>query len=141
MFQALSKLPLAVVEVLFQESVHGFGLLEHEDGGFEVSGLEAAEFLQRAVEGALGGGAGAVDRGLEAVEVLVTEVFRRGDFQIGAAAKTPCGVDDFAGEGLFKRCYRREFGHVAGLEAFKDVLFFGTHEIRDGEETEFDGVL
>ena len=66
-------------------------------------GLKAAQFLEGTVEGALGGGAGAVDGDLEAVEFFVGQIVRRGDLEIGATAETPGGVDDFAGEGLFER--------------------------------------
>ena len=112
-----------------------------DECGVEAFGLEAAEFLEGAVEGALGGGAGAVDGDLKAVEFFVGQVFRRSDFERGAAAETPGGVDDFAGEGLFERRIGREFGEVAGFEFIKDVLFFGADEIGDGEETEFGCVL
>ena len=98
-------------------------------------GLQAAKFLERTVECALGGGAGAVDGDLETVEFFIGQVFRRSDFEIRAAAEAPGGVDDFAGEGLFERGRGREFGHVAGLEVTKDVLFFGAYEVGDGEET------
>jgi hypothetical protein len=41
-----SELPLGCSEVVLEESVHGFGLFDHQDGRFQVSGLEAAEFLE-----------------------------------------------------------------------------------------------
>jgi len=89
LFSVLRQLPPALFEVVFQESVHGFGLLNHQDGRFEVSRLDAAEFLERAVEGALGGGAGAVDRDLEAVEFFVRQIIGRRDFEVGATAESP----------------------------------------------------
>jgi hypothetical protein len=93
------------------------------------------------VEGALGGGAGAIDRGLQAIEFFVRQVFRRTDFERGAAAETPGGLDDFAGEGLFERRGGREFGYIARFELVKDVLLFGANEVGNREETEFDRIL
>ena len=107
----------------------------------EAFGLQAAEFLERAMEGALGGGAGAVDRDLKAVEFFVRQIIRRGDFETGATAKTPGSVDDFAGEGLFERRVGREFGEIAGLEFVKDMLLFRADEICDREQAEFSSVL
>jgi len=103
------------------------------EGGVDAFGLEAAEFLEGAVEGALGGGAGAVDRDLEAIEFFVRQIFGRRGFEISAAAEAPGGVDDFTGEGLFERRVGREFGDVAGFEVIEDVLLFGADEIGDGE--------
>ena len=111
------------------------------EGCIDAFGLETAEFLERAVERALGGGTGAVNGDLEAVEFFVRQVFGRSDFEIGAAAETPRGVDDFAGEGLFERRIGREFGEIAGLEFIKDALFFGTDEVGDREKTELRSVL
>jgi hypothetical protein len=79
-------------------------------------GLQAAKFLERTVECALGGGAGAVDGGLEPVEFFVRQVFGRSDFETGAAAEMPCGMDDFLSEGVFERRGGREFGEMAGFE-------------------------
>ena len=93
------------------------------------------------MEGALGRGAGAVDRDLETIEFVVGQVFRGSDFERGAAAETPGGMNDFAGESLFERGIGREFGDIAGLEFIKDVLFFRADEICDGKETEFCGIL
>ena len=136
-----SELPLALIEIFLQQGIHDFGLLEHKDGGFEVSGLKAAEFLEGAMEGALGGGAGAVDGGLKAVEFFVGQVLRRRYFETGATTEAPCGLNDLAGEGLLERGRGREFGEVAGLEFIKDVLLFRADEIRNGEETRFGCVL
>jgi hypothetical protein len=93
------------------------------------------------VEGALGGGAGAIDRGLQAIEFFVRQVFRRTDFERGAAAETPGGLDGFVGEGLFERRGGREFGYIARFELVKDVLLFGANEVGNREETEFDRIL
>jgi len=120
-------------KIFQQHSVHGFGLLNHEDCRFEVSRLEAAEFPKRTVEGALGGAAGAVDRDLEPVEFFVGQIVWRRNFETGAAAEAPCGVNDFAGEGLLERRAGREFEPVASLEFIKDVALFGTDEVGDGE--------
>jgi len=93
------------------------------------------------VEGALGGGTGAVDGDLEAVEFFVRQVFRWSDFQVSATAETPGGVDDLAGKGLFERRIGRQFQEIAGFEFVKDILFFPTNKVRDGEEPEFGRVL
>jgi len=130
-----------LLEVLFQEGIHGHRLFDHDFGRVEVFGLQPAEFFERAMESALSGGAGAVDGGLEAVEFFVGQVLRRGDFETCAAAESPCGMDDLAGESLFERRYGREFGEIAGLEFTKDVLLFRADEIRDGEEAKFGCVL
>ena len=90
---------------------------------------------------ALCGGVGAIDGDLKAVEFFAGQVFRRSDFQTGAAAETPSGMDDFAGEGLFKRRRGNEFGEIAGFELIKDVLLFGADEISDGKETAFGSVV
>ena len=92
------------------------------------------------MEGALRGGAGAVDGDLKPIEFFVRQVFRRIRFEIGAAAETPGGVDDFAGEGLFESRVRREFGEVVGFELIKEVLFFGVDKVGDREQTKFGGV-
>ena len=110
-------------------------------GRIEAFALQTAEFFERAMESALSGGAGAVDGGLEAVEFFVGQVLRRGDFETCAAAESPCGMDDLAGESLFERRRWREFGDVAGLELVEYVLFFRADEIRDGEETKFGRIL
>jgi len=110
-------------------------------GRIEAFALQTAEFFERAMEGALGGGAGAVDRDLKAVEFFVRQIIRRRDFETGATAKTPGRVNDFAGEGLFERRVGSEFGEIAGLEFIKGVALFGADEIRDREQTEFSGVL
>ena len=60
-----------------------------DEGGVESLGLEATEFLEGAMEGALGRGAGAVDRDLESIEFVVGQVFRGSDFERGAATETP----------------------------------------------------
>ena len=91
--------------------------------------------------GTLGGGAGAVDRDLKAIEFFAGQVFGRSDFERGAAAEAPCGMDDFAGEGLFERGAGREFGEVAGFEFVKCVLLFGADEVGNRKEAEFRGVL
>jgi hypothetical protein len=117
--------------------LNGFG----DESCVSAFGLQAAKFLERTVKSALGGGSGAVDGGLEAVERFVVQIFRRHCFEIGAAAETPGGVDDFAGEGVLERGGGREFGQVAGFEVIKDVALFGADEVRDGEEAEFGGVL
>jgi hypothetical protein len=93
------------------------------------------------VQGALSSGPCAVDRDLKALELFVRHAFRRSDFERGATAKTPGGLDDFAGKGLFERSEGREFGHVAGFELRKDVLFFRADEVDDGEQTEFGCIL
>jgi len=69
----------------------------------EALRLEAAEFLERPVEGALGGGAGTVDRGLERIQFFVRQVLRWSDFERGATTDTPCGMDDFPRQGLLER--------------------------------------
>ena len=79
--------------------------------------------------------------GLFSVANFVRQVFRRSDFEIGTAAKSPGGVDDFPGEGLFERRVGREFGEVAGFELIKDVAFFGVDEIRNRKKTESGRVL
>ena len=107
----------------------------------EAFRLEAAEFLKGAVEGALRGGAGAVDGSLQAIEFFVRQIFRRIRFEIGAAAEAPGRVDDFASEGLFERRVGREFGEIAGLEFIKYVPLFGTDEIRHRKETKFRRIL
>jgi hypothetical protein len=104
------------------------------ESGVDAFGLKAAELLERAVEGALSGGAGSVDGDLQAIEFLVVQVFRRTDFKVGAAAETPGGVDDFASEGLLQRRIGREFIQVIGLELIEYVLFFGTDEVGDGKK-------
>jgi len=119
----------------------GFGGLFCGECCVNSFGLEAAKLLERAVEGALRGGAGAVDGGLEAVEFFVRQVLRWRDFKIGAAAEAPCGVNNFTSEGLFERRVGREFGEIAGLEFTKDVLFFGANEIGDREQPEFGCIL
>ena len=138
---AFCEAPLAIVEILFQDGIHCHRLFNCDFGRVEVFGLEAAEFLERTVEGALGGGACTIDRGLKAVEFFVGEVFRGSNFEIGATAETPGGVDDLAGEGLFERRRGREFGEVAGFEFSKDVLFFGANEVGDRKETKLSCVL
>ena len=135
------KLPLTLIEILFQESVHCHRLFDCDLGRVEVFGLEAPKFLERAVEGALGCRAGAVDRDLEAVEFFVGEIFGGSDLERGAAAEAPGGMDDFAGESLLERRCRGEFGHVAGLELIKDVLFAGADEVGDREQAMFGCVL
>ena len=93
------------------------------------------------MEGALGGGAGPVDGHLEAVEFFVCQIIGRRDFEVGATAETPGGVDDFAGEGLFERRFCREFDEISGFELIKDVLLFGTNEISNRKEAESGCVL
>ena len=104
-------------------------------------GLEAAKFLERAVEGALRGGASAVNGELEPIEFFFSQILRWSNFEIGAAAEAPCGVDNFASEGLFERRVRREFREITGLELIKDALFFRADEVRDGKEPELGCVL
>jgi hypothetical protein len=87
------------------------------------------------VEGAVRGGAGAVDGDLETVKGFVIQIFRRHGFEIRATTQAPGGLDDFSGERPLERRVWREFGEIAGLELIKDVLFFGADEIRDREET------
>jgi len=128
---------------IFQRSFGGLFCVASAGGKgcVDAFGLETAKFLERAVEGALSGGAGTVDRDLEAVDFFFRQVFGRRDFEIGATAETPCGVDNLAGEGLFERRVGRELGEIAGLEFIKDALFFGTDEIGDREKTESGCVL
>ena len=134
---------LALFCRIFGRSFGGRFCVVHAGGKgcIDAFGLQTAEFLERAVEGALGCGAGAVDRDLEAVEFFVGQVFRRRDFETGAPAEAPGGVDDLAGESLLKRRAGREFEHVAGLEFIKDVALFGAYEVGNREETKFRSVL
>src|SRR6185503_9291350 len=74
-------------------------------------------------------------------EFFVRQIIRRRDFEVGATAKAPRGVDDFARKGLFERRVGREFGYVAGLELIKDVLLFRANEIRDRKQTKSGCVL
>ena len=104
-------------------------------------GLEATELFQRAVECALGGRASAVDGGLQAIEFFFSQILRRSNFDIGAAAQAPCGVDDFASEGLFERRVGRQFGEISGFELTEDVPLFGTDEVGDGKQPELSGIL
>jgi hypothetical protein len=91
----------------------------------EVFGLEAAKFFERAVKSALRRGAGAIDGDLKAVEFFAGHFLRRSDFEIGAAAETPGGMDDFARESLLERRGRREFGETAGFELIEMVCSSG----------------
>jgi hypothetical protein len=134
-------LPLAIFEIFHEKGIGGHSLLNHKGGRMEVFGLEAAQFLERPMESTLRGGAGAINRDLEAIERFFVDVLRRSGFERGAAAQTPRGLDDFTGEGLFERRDGREFGQVAALELIKDVLFFGADEVGDRKKSEFDGVL
>jgi len=117
----------------------GFGACG--ESSIQAFGLQAAKLLKGAMEGALRGGAGAVDGGLKAVEFFVAQIIRRGDFEIGAAAEAPCGMDDFAGERLLERRVGRQFGEIAGLEFIEDVTLFGADEIRDREQSKFRRIL
>jgi hypothetical protein len=109
----------AIFEIVQEKCVRRHGLFDHQRGRFEVFRLQAAQFLQGAVERALGGGAGAIDEGLKPVEILVRHVFRRSRFEAGATAETPGGLDDFASEGLFERRGGRKLGHIAALDSVK----------------------
>ena len=124
-----------------QRPPYGLCALRYRKSRVEAFGLEASEFFERAVERALGGGASAIDRGLEAVERFVVEILRGSNFEIGAAAETPGGMDDFACEGLFEGRTGREFNNVARFELIKDVLLFRADEVGDGKETEFGCIL
>jgi len=140
-FCILRELPLTIFEILFQQSVHCHCLFDHDFGRVEVFRLKTAEFFQRAMEGALRGRTGAIDRDLKAVEFFVGQAFRRRHFEIRATTEAPCGVDDFAGKRLFERRGGREFCEIAGFEVIEDVVLFGADEIGDGEQAEFGGVF
>ena len=108
------------------------------DAGGEAQlalGLDFAEFVDGAGVDAVGVGAGAIDGLLGAVVVL-----GHGGFEGGAAAKSPGGVDDFGGEGVFEGSVGREVGLVGGAEFGVDVGFGGGDEVGGGEESGRDGV-
>ena len=99
-------------------------------------GLDAAQIGEIALQGSLGSGASAVDRGLHAIEVLRVGHILRGRFEGRATAQTPRRLDELANQSFFDRSVRREVSVPGRAEFPISMVFVGTDERGCREETE-----
>jgi hypothetical protein len=95
--------------------------------GGGLFGFEAANFGKRAPDYAVALGAGTVDRGLGAEEVVIEHgvvagFFGEGHFDFGAAAESPGGSGDFGREEFLKRAFGT---HVVPEGDHEGFIFFG----------------
>jgi hypothetical protein len=117
-----------------------------DNGLFGLFGLESADFGERAPDDAVRLGAGTVDCGLGAEEVLVEHgvfggLFREGGFDLGAAAETPGGSDYLGGEELLGSGLCVDVLPEGAGEGLIFFRFVGLDAVLFGEQAEAEGVL
>lgn len=122
----------------------GFDLQIFGEGNLAVHafGLDAAEFVEGTEVAALGSGAGAVDRGLGALEfgrIFVASEFAR--FDVVTAAEAPCGVDDLVSEAALDGVLRGEVGQIGGDEVLVLRVLVRCDEGGSAEQAKFDGIV
>ena len=90
--------------------------------------LDAAQIGEIALQGPLGNGAGAVDGGLHAIEVLRGGRVLRGRFEERATAQAPRCLHEFGNESFFNGSVRREVSVPGRAEFPISLVFVGTDE-------------
>ena len=99
-------------------------------------GLDAAQVGEIALQGPLGSGAGAVDRGLHAIEILRGSRILRGRFEGRATAQAPGCLHEFGNESFFDGSVGREVSVPGAAEFPISLVFVGADECGCREEAE-----